>query len=131
MIFAPALKWLEREAKGSADARPAYYHAHWTRQTAPLLDELGAVIDHVDAFASGGSDELENLATACNKCNTRKSAEPVESWAVRPRRFVKGKYGEPTAWDGLSGVFVALASRAAETLAPGDRSWLRALRTGS
>jgi 5-methylcytosine-specific restriction endonuclease McrA len=50
----------------------AYHHANWSRQGAPLLDLLGAVIDHIEAFSTGGASDIENLATACNKCNGRK-----------------------------------------------------------
>jgi hypothetical protein len=38
-----------------------------------LLDSLGVVIDHVEAHASGGVDEKDNLVTACCKCNALKS----------------------------------------------------------
>jgi 5-methylcytosine-specific restriction endonuclease McrA len=62
----------------------AYHHAHWTRHGAPLLDLLGAVIDHVQAFSTGGPDHIDNLATACNKCNGRKSAATLDKWGERP-----------------------------------------------
>jgi 5-methylcytosine-specific restriction endonuclease McrA len=80
------MKYLEREVrKTGADTPLAYYHAHWTRQGSPLLDLLGAVIDHVEAFSSGGVSDIENLATACNKCNGRKSAAPLAKWGESDR----------------------------------------------
>src|SRR5437879_3497407 len=81
VIFAPAMKFLELELRDSGLTAPlAYYHAHWTRATAPLLDELGAVLDHVTAFSVGGECAIENLVTACAKCNGRKSTAPLANW---------------------------------------------------
>lgn len=123
------MRLLEREVRraGNGD-RLAYHHAHWTRANAPLLDLLGAVIDHREAFSAGGSDLRENLATACNKCNGRKSAATLDQWGARPMdRPIKGKYGEPQEWDGLSSLFVTLAKRDRAALTAGERDWLRAL----
>jgi hypothetical protein len=51
-IFAPVMKYLEREIRKEGIAGPlAYYHERWTRDGAPLLDYLGAVLDHVEAFS--------------------------------------------------------------------------------
>ncbi|MDO8431800.1 MAG: HNH endonuclease signature motif containing protein [Candidatus Binatus sp.] len=108
----------------------AYYHAHATRDGAPLLDELWAVIDHVNAFSAGGLNTEENLATACNKCNGRKSSAPLDKWGKRYlRKAVKGKYGEPQHWDGLSGLFVILAQRDPVGLTASEKIWLRELTT--
>jgi 5-methylcytosine-specific restriction endonuclease McrA len=124
------MKYLEREVrKTGADTPLAYYHAHWTRQGSPLLDLLGAVIDHVEAFSSGGVSDIENLATACNKCNGRKSAAPLAKWGERSMdKPIKGKYGEPQDWDGLSILFVMLAERNPATLTASEKAWLKALR---
>jgi HNH endonuclease len=94
----------------------------------PLLDLLGAVIDHVQAFSTGGGSEIDNLATACNKCNGRKSAAPMEKWNGRPVDTpIKGKYGEPQTWDGLSTLFVMLAKRNPASLTASEKAWLKAL----
>ncbi len=107
---------------------PPYYHAHWTRRDAPLLDELGAVIDHVEAHSTGGLNSEENLATACNKCNGRKSNAAKIKWGKRSKRQpIKGKYGEPQRWDGLSGVFVILAQRDKVGLSASEKAWLKEL----
>lgn len=129
VIFAPVMKFVERELRQSGHTGDlAYYHAHWTRQNAPLLDELGAVIDHVEAFSTGGADDVENLVTACNKCNGQKSAATAVKWGERrPRKFVKGKYGEPVHWDGLSNLFVLLARRNLTELSMPEQQWLAAL----
>jgi hypothetical protein len=123
------MKYVECEIRHCGqDAMLAYYHAHWTRADAPLLDELGAVIDHVNAFSKGGVDSLANLITSCNRCNGRKSAAPVEIWERRPKPApVKGKYGEPQHWDGLSSLFIVLARRYPEALTTGEREWLKEL----
>src|SRR5690242_17682650 len=74
VIFSPAMRLLEVELRNAGcESEVAYYHAHWTRNRAPLLDELGAVLDHVQAFSTGGPCSEQNLATACAKCNGRKS----------------------------------------------------------
>jgi hypothetical protein len=124
------MKFVELELINSGVTTPlAYYHAHWTRATAPLLDELGAVLDHVDPFSAGGPCEEDNLATACAKCNGRKSASLHEGWSKRDKRKpIKGKYGEPKAWDGLSSVFVMLAERHQGKLSVGEREWLKTLK---
>ena len=130
VIFAPVMKYMELELQraGIGDGgRVAYYHAHWTRDGAPLLDLLGAVIDHIEARSAGGADTVDNLATACNKCNGRKSASTLDRWGARlPEKPIKGKYGEPQHWDGLSSLFVMLAQRHPAKLTAGERGWIRA-----
>jgi 5-methylcytosine-specific restriction endonuclease McrA len=129
VIFAPVMKFLESEVNKSSRRGPlSYYHAHWTRAGAPLLDELGAVIDHVDAFSTGGSSAEDNLATSCCKCNAQKSAGTVESHQTQhPRKPIKGKYGEPQHWDGLSSVFVILAVKNRVGLSASEKGWLKVL----
>ena len=131
VIFAPVMKFLEREVRKSGAAEPlSYFHPRWTRDGAPLLDELGAVLDHVEAFSTGGPDDQKNLATSCSKCNGRKSSAPLDEWSKRPQRNpVKGKYGEPQHWDGLSNLFIALASQAGTKLTASEREWLEALQS--
>lgn len=108
--------------------RPALYHAHGTRRDAPLLDELGAAIDHVKPFSAGGACSGENLRTACWTCNGRKSSSAIEIWEKRERRTpVRGKYGEPQAWDGLTSMFLILADRYPVALSSEDRQWVKAL----
>ena len=133
VIFAPIMKFLERELRAfGTDDRLAYYHAHWTRDGAPLLDLLGAVIDHIEAFSAGGADDIDNLATACNKCNGRKSATTLDRWGERPlERPIKGKYGEPQHWDGLSSMFVILARRDATALTTCERAWLQGIASAA
>jgi HNH endonuclease len=127
------MKYLDRELRASGRGDDlSYYHAHWTRGGSPLLDLLGAVIDHIEAFSTGGADYIDNLATACNKCNGRKSAATLDHWGERAMdRPIKGKYGEPQKWDGMSALFVMLAQRNHAALTAGERDWLRALTQSS
>jgi len=129
VIFSPVMKYLELELRNSGYTGPlAYYHLHGTRNGAPLLDELCAVIDHVEAFSTGGQDTEENLCTSCCKCNVRKGSASTGKWNARKKRSpVKGKYGEPQHWDGLSLVFIMLAIRNASALTTGEREWLKVL----
>jgi 5-methylcytosine-specific restriction endonuclease McrA len=131
VIFAPVMRLIEAKVRKAGRGEPlSYYHLHWTRAGAPLLDELGAVIDHVEAFSTGGANSEENLATACNKCNGRKSSASLKKWGGREmRKPIKGKYGEPQHWDGLSGVFVILAQRDPVGLTASDRTWLKIFTT--
>jgi 5-methylcytosine-specific restriction endonuclease McrA len=123
------MKLLERELRQSGNGAPlAYHHLHWTRADAPLLDLLGAVIDHNQALSIGGGSEIDNLVTACNKCNGRKSSATLDKWGQRPTdKPIKGKYGEPQNWDGLSATFVILAARDRAALTKSERDWLTAL----
>jgi 5-methylcytosine-specific restriction endonuclease McrA len=128
VIFAPVAKFLALEVREAGLSAAAYYHPNWTRQGAPLLDELGAVVDHIKAHSAKGPDDTDNLATACNKCNGRKSSAEIAIWEARPKtRPVKGKYGEPQEWDGLSQTFVVLANKHRSVLTGSEREWLRAL----
>jgi 5-methylcytosine-specific restriction endonuclease McrA len=130
VIFGPVMKCLQMELKNAGFIDDlAYYHAHWTRRNAPLIDELGAVLDHVEAFASGGRCSEDNLVTSCARCNGRKSSAALDTWEKREkRRPVKGKCGEPESWDGLSSVFLMFALKNQQQLSPTERAWLKALQ---
>ena len=106
----------------------ALFHNNWSRDGAPLLDELGATVDHIVAHKRDGAHTQENFVTACAKCNVRKSDGELAAWLQRDKRKpVKGKYGEPIAWDGLSGLFVVLAWRVPANLTMYEQAWLKAL----
>jgi hypothetical protein len=118
------MKYLDRFVRESGYTGPlAYFNLNWRRDAAPLLDHMGAVVDHVEAFSKGGAHDESNFATACNKCNARKSAGGPKE----PKRPVKGRYGEPTAWDGLSQVFVALVARPGAVITSSEAAWYKAL----
>lgn len=103
---------------------PAYWHPNWRRDDAPLLNELGACIDHVVAHARGGVHDPSNFAAACFRCNSRKSKSTTPEYLLRARPWrVKGKHGEPTAWDGLASVFLVLARQDPSALTPIECKW--------
>jgi len=41
-------------------------------------------VDHVVAFAKGGSDDLDNLVPCCRLCNLQKRTESAETFSPRP-----------------------------------------------
>src|SRR2546425_7409910 len=126
VIFAPAMKLLTRHMRDSDHTGPlAYYDEHYRRDAAPLLDELAAVIDHIQAYSRGGHDSVENFATACNKCNMRKSDR--ESRVLPSPRRIKAKYGEPAHWDGFSELFLVLGHQFPSLLTIADHDWRKAL----
>jgi 5-methylcytosine-specific restriction endonuclease McrA len=125
VIFAPVMRQFEQFARRSGfDGPLAYFHDRWRRDGSPLLDHLAAVVDHVHAYARGGAHEESNFATACNKCNMRKT----DGKAKEPRRLVKAKYGEPQHWDGFATLFALLAEQDPARLTRSDTEWLRALK---
>jgi 5-methylcytosine-specific restriction endonuclease McrA len=131
VIFSSAMRLMEVEVQNALPtARLAYYHSNWSRAGSPLLDELGAPVDHVQAFSTGGACREENLCTSCWKCNVRKNSAGVDQWEQRQKHNpVKGKYGEPRDWDGLASVFVMLAERHPTLLTAGEREWLKAMQS--
>lgn len=106
----------------------AMYNDNWRRDKAPLLDELGACIDHIEAFAEGGAHDESNFATSCSRCNARESNRTAQEYleASAPWK-VTGKHGEPQSWEGLSSVFVMLARNTNRPLTQAERDWLRAI----
>ena len=130
VIFAPTMRYLEHFARSSGFTEPlAYHHGHWTRRDAPLLGYMGSVIDHVEAHSGGGTNEKGNIVTACCKCNALKSAAKQEEFRAKLKRHtVKGKYGEPEHWDGLSTLFVILIERSPAASTASERDWLKYLK---
>jgi 5-methylcytosine-specific restriction endonuclease McrA len=129
VVFSPAFRLLQCFVKKNGYTRPiAYFHPNWSRASAPLLDHLGAVIDHVEAHSKGGEHDQSNFVTSCNKCNTSKNARLAAVFASEnPKKLVKGKYGEPLDWDGLVSLFLLLAEQGME-LEAGERRWEKAFR---
>lgn len=119
------MKYLQREVAKEYGGL-AYWHRDYGRETAPLLDELAAVLDHVNPHAQGGLSKPENLKTACNKCNSRRNDAVYADWIRRnPNRKNRGK--EPLEWDGFSKLFVFLAKRPDASLTAAEKEWLEAL----
>jgi hypothetical protein len=132
VVFAPAMKYLQEELRKGGYENLAYWRYAYDRCGAPLLDELAAVIDHVKAFSVGGPADADNLTTACNRCNMRKNMSAAEKWErEHPIKPIRGKYGEPKNWDGLSSLFVYLAKRDPSNLKQTEKEWLKALECRS
>ena len=133
VIFAPAMRYLEQLLRQSGFAAPLAYHdPRWRRDRAPLLDHLGAVIDHIEPYSRGGASDEQNFVTSCNKCNMRKNVSLPQEYAVKsPLHKVRGKYGEPQHWDGLSTLFMLLIEQSTGPISPSEREWRDALRESS
>jgi 5-methylcytosine-specific restriction endonuclease McrA len=123
------LKYLDALVREHGFTLPlAYWDPSWRRDTSPLLDELAAMIDHVEAFARGGAHDISNFAAVCARCNARKSAKVRDDYLrENPPWKVKGLHGEPTQWDGLSTLYVALARDKRDELTSSEKEWLGAL----
>jgi 5-methylcytosine-specific restriction endonuclease McrA len=128
-IFSLALKRLDVLVRKSMPGVPlAYWNLQWRRDSAPLLDELAACVDHIEAYSGGGAHEISNFAVVCARCNARKSNRSREDYLRTSHPWnVKGKYGEPTSWDGLSALFVVLARTSSTSVSTSERRWLAAL----
>lgn len=129
VIFAPALKYLGQFVKSQGfDKSLAYYDMRYSRYASPLLEDLGLAIDHVDAFVKGGSNDLDNLVTACSPCNAQKSAGTSKDHLRRhPRRLIRSKHGEPTRWDGLASYFIVVGRANPKALTAQELKWFTAL----
>lgn len=129
VVFSPTLRLLECFVRKAGYRGPlAYFHTHWSRRSAPLLDHLGAVIDHFEAYSKGGVHGEVNFVTSCNKCNARKNNRlSADYLREEPGKAVRGKYGEPRDWDGLVSLFLVLAAQGVE-LNAGERRWARTFR---
>lgn len=129
VVFHLALKYLELEVKRAMPGwRGGYWNRNWRRDKAPLIDELGASVDHVEAFAKGGAHDISNFKTICSRCNARKSDKDSGAFLQELKPWkVRGKHGEPADWDGMASAFVVLARRHESVLTPTERKWLAAL----
>jgi 5-methylcytosine-specific restriction endonuclease McrA len=126
-IFHLALKQLS-EVVGAEfpELALAYWNPQWRRDAAPLLDELAASVDHIQAYSKGGAHDTSNFATICARCNARKSNRSSEEHlAVNKPWVVHGIHGEPSKWDGLASVFVYFARRCERSLTATEQGWLR------
>jgi 5-methylcytosine-specific restriction endonuclease McrA len=128
VIFGPAMKYLQHDLATSGYGKLAYWSTAFNRRDSPLLDALAAAIDHVKPFSIGGTNDFENLVTACNKCNTSKNNTDLDKWQRKnPVKPIKGKFGEPENWDGLSNLFLLLAARYPSIRVATETDWLEAL----
>jgi 5-methylcytosine-specific restriction endonuclease McrA len=96
------------------------YDPHWKAGvTHPAVSACGASVDHVVPVTRGGTDDLDNLVTACWPCNARKGDFTLQEFGREPRPPAA------TDWDGLSSHFPALWAAAGQPAAM--RPWVSAL----
>ena len=132
VVFAPAMRMVQlwtadHGAPGSPV--PAYYHPNWSRDRAPLLDWLGAVVHRRLAESRGGGTDLSNLVTACSRCVAQKKDTPEDEFLqTHPRQ--PPSTNEPTGWDGLSTMFLLLAPNYFRAVSDDEREWLAVLKQG-
>jgi hypothetical protein len=113
---------------GAGRKASASWEYYYSRTISPLLDELAAVIDHVQPYKLGGTNDVGNLATSCNRCNMMKNNMDPKEWALKhPIRVIKAKRGEPKTWDGFSETFLYFAKLNPASLQPTEKKWLEAL----
>ncbi len=126
-VFPPALKYMKQFLEDKGYSRPTAFHSFaYRRDASPLLDEMAAVVDHVKAHVDGGPSTEDNLGTACNRCNMRKSSDSKDRFTMRnPKRHIKAQYGEPEHWDGFVSFFMVLARDNEARLTVSERSWYR------
>ena len=76
-------RYLWAEQKG----RCIYCDRRMSRPTpdGPLPDKA-ATLDHIYPRCKGGTDHIDNLALACNRCNVAKGCLMPEAWIERLRR---------------------------------------------
>lgn len=77
------------------------YHSHGkTDKTHPLYWEAYPMLDHLHPIARGGTNERDNLVTACVRCNMLKSDRTLEylGWQLRDNT--------DNEWDGLTTLFL-------------------------
>lgn len=52
------------------------------RRPEVVLSPTSATLDHIIPHSQGGSDDMENLVTACWSCNRDKGNRTIEQWAA-------------------------------------------------
>jgi hypothetical protein len=99
------------------------FHPNWRGgATHPAVISRSPLVDHVLPGSIGG-DWLatDNLATACNPCNSIKADFTLAQlgWELRPI--------VDDGWDGLASFYLPLWERAGRPNPPFHRSWMSAL----
>lgn len=97
------------------------YHPNWKAgQTHPAIPSRSATLDHVEPWALGGTNNLENLVCACWVCNRVKGDLTLQQlgWELKPI---------PTKvdWDGLASNYRQLWELAGSPTRGDHRLWLR------
>jgi 5-methylcytosine-specific restriction endonuclease McrA len=93
---------------------------HWAPPTHSVYWGYSTSFEHSDPVHRGGQDTLENVVTACARCNYGKNGTLLSAlgWKILPI--------PNTEWDGLTGYYPALLKRTPTATAPAYLHWLRA-----
>jgi len=78
-----------------------------------------ATVDHLIPEKEGGIDSLDNLVASCVLCNSQKGDREDTLSSSRAKK--------PT-WDGLSGIYLAIAPGYRDRLSGEDVKWQEALK---
>ena len=103
VFFAPTLKLLEGKSPGHG-----YWHSNGKTGKMLGLFQMGwASVDHIIPVAKGGNDDLDNLVTACWKCNLNYKDKSVGEGKSEPT--ADNKKVKDVNWDGFSSLYPKLS----------------------
>lgn len=112
VFFNPTLKLLDKLSPGHG-----YYHPHGkTGDSLPLFQWYFASADHIRPVADGGENSLENLVTACWKCNLEKRDADPTKYPLLDVPLAKSGL----CWDGLASIY--------QDLPVADPEWVSLIR---
>ena len=115
-IIEPMIEWVSLCYPDSYE-----YDSYWPEVGCHWLVKIvGGTVDHVKPRARGGTNDAENLVTACNRCNYVKEDFLIEElgWAD-PRAVTKAV----ACWQGLSDVYARLRAADTERVTQAGREW--------
>ena len=98
------------------------YHSHWKwNHIHPAFWELTYSCDHILPVTRGGTNNNENLVTACYMCNSIKA-----NWTLEELRW---RLNEPidVKWDGLVEIFLEIVEQS-EIRDKSLKNWYRLLK---
>lgn len=89
--------------------------------THPAVIARSPAVDHVVPVVHGGTDDVENLVTACTPCNSIKADFSLEilGWEMQPVGEIE--------WDGLGRYYVELWEHAGRPKEAYHTAWMTAL----
>jgi 5-methylcytosine-specific restriction endonuclease McrA len=97
------------------------FQKNWQRAIAPRAYwDISTSLDHIHAVSTGGDwQAVENLATACYRCQEQKNHASVEALGWHVQRAT-------TEWDGLTGLYPTVYEKLGQPQPNVHGPWLRA-----